>query len=938
MSNDDVVAYKIVLVGDAKVGKTSLLSRWASDDFIDFYEPTVSPELTTRVINVDGQNFRLQVWDAGFGETDIVAQFPYYARNAAGAFLMYDLSNSSSIDGVMHWHEQLKSIAASCFVVVLGCKADLPTAAGVEQQANMLCSSLDAVHAVTSAGNGRNVAQAFELLVRGIKRQTQVDNGGMAPRPPPDVLLPSTGEMPTVQLARPDRQVLEDSLGALSRGPQNQKAAPSRSVKLVLLGEPGVGKSCLAQRLGGDEAEAFQEDYTPTAGPEMLTRVAVINRAPVRLQIWDASGNDLMENMRICLPVLQDVDAVIVLYDISLRSTFDGINRWFRLLEAHAGSQVQVMLVGHKADRGTQRVVSAMEGRVRAKVLRVPFMEFSSRDSSGLAGLLDTLLAGDRPPPDWAAAEAGSEALSKVPPSDPVTSGTVCDPAALTAPVLGQADPLRVYQEDLALGDHSLPDPSSFAARIAAYDKPQAAERQGSSTQSPTSRPQEPRLSEPLPKPQARGNSSNFPVLKQSPNMSPGEKSPTQKGLEVSVEAMRRPSLGPSLDPDGDTSKASAPTPSGKSLDVPPVTGGPNRPSASPMPQRGGSLTKSAGPTSLGGMPKGQPTASPISTPSSVAKAPPIGSMRSPLPSPGSSPMQKRVYPTIKGGSDPFGLDEDTATADMALEQLRKRLERAGQALQSQAMAAANNLGVPVAVETVAGNAAVRTSEQLDAQRDQNREGRKGQEREQASTTPSSTPGIAWPQQQRAISRGAPAGSGTYPTGMRQISQTQDQLSGSTQRASSYLPSQDARTPTSAGGATPTLRQKLPQEEMMTPNPRQRFPHGYPNQRGSPTPLSRVPQQGSGMRRGTSPIHQPPQALPSGANRAAMSPSPIMGASLRLPVQAGAALPPGARRVPQQPLDSSQGSGPPVAPSSPRSASALAPMVQPGFVISRSFV
>mmetsp|Transcript_17113 Transcript_17113/g.13902 ORF Transcript_17113/g.13902 Transcript_17113/m.13902 type:complete len:84 (+) Transcript_17113:209-460(+) len=56
-------AYKVVLVGDAKVGKTSILSCWASggSGLSDYYEPTVSPELTTKDVSVDGRALRLQV-------------------------------------------------------------------------------------------------------------------------------------------------------------------------------------------------------------------------------------------------------------------------------------------------------------------------------------------------------------------------------------------------------------------------------------------------------------------------------------------------------------------------------------------------------------------------------------------------------------------------------------------------------------------------------------------------------------------------------------------------------------------------------------------------------------------------------------------------------------------------------------------------------------
>lgn len=387
MSTGEVPSYKVVLVGDAKVGKTSVLGQWARKEYSSFYEPTVSPELTTKDVVLETQSVRLQVWDIGFGEPDTVAQFPSYARGAAGVMLMYDLSDSSSVDGLAHWREQVKNHTGpkSVFVIV-GCKSDLPVATGVKQKAKAFCECFGFKHIETSAQTSVNIASTFALLATECLKLTQTER-----RAASDVQQ-STAPPP---MPSPDLTKLR------------QMAPAGRVVKLVLLGDARVGKSCLAQRVGGNQD--FEEEYIPTAGPEILTQNVYLNAASsaVKLQIWDVAGNDILENSRISTPVLQGVQAAMVVFDVTSRSSFESLDRWFRLLEAQADPNISVILIATKVDSLQPRMVAHEEGRNFAEAIRVPYAEVSSRTGSNCANIAELLLAGGRLPVNWEVATAG---------------------------------------------------------------------------------------------------------------------------------------------------------------------------------------------------------------------------------------------------------------------------------------------------------------------------------------------------------------------------------------------------------------------------------------------------------------------------------------------------------------------------------------------------
>lgn len=379
-----VLAYKVVLAGDAKVGKSSILTSWTTGTSPDYYLPTVSPELTTKDIDVKGCTVRLQVWDMGFGGPDTTAQFPRYVSGAAGAVLMYDTSDVSSVDNMKHWHQQISALAGpKCAFVVVGNKTDLPPADGVLTKARNFCDSISVEHIETCAQTNKNAARVFETLARELNQQAI---GGAG--------IPT--DLPTPLHARPPHS-----------------SALLKSVKLVLLGDPGVGKSSLAQRLGGSMMTPFQEDYVPTAGPEIHTRQLVIKGIPMKLQVWDASGQDLINDTKICTSVMKGMDAAVIAYDVTAQASFDSLGKWLQLVEAQAGPKIAVMIIGNKAD-AIGRVVPAELGHKHCEALCVPFTEFSARQNMDVTGLLGTLLEGDHPPPRWAAAVPASP-VSTVP-------------------------------------------------------------------------------------------------------------------------------------------------------------------------------------------------------------------------------------------------------------------------------------------------------------------------------------------------------------------------------------------------------------------------------------------------------------------------------------------------------------------------------------------
>lgn len=149
--------------------------------------------------------------------------------------------------------------------------------------------------------------------------------------------------------------------------------------KLVLIGDSGVGKSCLLLRFADD---AFTESFISTIGVDFRFRTVKIGDKTVKLQIWDTAGQERFRT--ITSAYYRGADGIIMVYDVTHRESFDHVREWLREVEKYAAPETAKLLIGNKSDR-SDRAVSEGEGAALAKELGgMPFLETSARTSDNV--------------------------------------------------------------------------------------------------------------------------------------------------------------------------------------------------------------------------------------------------------------------------------------------------------------------------------------------------------------------------------------------------------------------------------------------------------------------------------------------------------------------------------------------------------------------------
>ncbi|HMF34478.1 MAG TPA: Rab family GTPase [Candidatus Lokiarchaeia archaeon] len=176
MESDQMTAnFKIVLVGDEAVGKTSLVRRLIDENFLQDYLPTLGFEISCKNIEIEGINITFTIWDIGGQQIFEPIRRSYYTESR-GFLLVFNLANRVTFRNVDYWVSEVRETCPGAPIILVGAKADLDewhvTAEDVEQKANEL--QLDD-QIITSAKTNEGVVDAFTLLAQAILKNREVN-------------------------------------------------------------------------------------------------------------------------------------------------------------------------------------------------------------------------------------------------------------------------------------------------------------------------------------------------------------------------------------------------------------------------------------------------------------------------------------------------------------------------------------------------------------------------------------------------------------------------------------------------------------------------------------------------------------------------------------------------------------------------------------------
>jgi len=158
--------------------------------------------------------------------------------------------------------------------------------------------------------------------------------------------------------------------------------------KLLLIGDSGVGKSCLLLRFADD---TYTESYISTIGVDFKIRTVELDGKTIKLQIWDTAGQERFRT--ITSSYYRGAHGIIIVYDITDVESFNNVRQWLFEIDRFASENVNKLLVGNKSDLVNKRVVTKETATEFSEGLSIPFLETSAKNSTNVEEAFLTMAA-----------------------------------------------------------------------------------------------------------------------------------------------------------------------------------------------------------------------------------------------------------------------------------------------------------------------------------------------------------------------------------------------------------------------------------------------------------------------------------------------------------------------------------------------------------------
>jgi small GTP-binding protein len=175
----DGIDSKIVLLGSASVGKTSIICRAVSDEFDTEMPATIGACYTAKQVEVAGTQINLQIWDTA-GQERFRTLAPMYYRGSIVALLVFSVIEEKSLQDVKDWADEIKQQADEMPVLfVVANKADLVDERTVTtDQGEAVSKELGAFYSEVSAKSGRGIDELFVRVAEESLKKLHGDGGG----------------------------------------------------------------------------------------------------------------------------------------------------------------------------------------------------------------------------------------------------------------------------------------------------------------------------------------------------------------------------------------------------------------------------------------------------------------------------------------------------------------------------------------------------------------------------------------------------------------------------------------------------------------------------------------------------------------------------------------------------------------------------------------
>ena len=169
--------FKVLLIGNSDVGKSSIILRYVDETWTDVFVPTIGVDFKVKTLEVDNKQVKMQIWDTA-GQERFRTVVSSYFRGSHGLFLIYDITNRDSFKNLENWLKEIEGEASEKVLkILIGNKCDLEEDRDIKFEEGQAFANRNGMQFMeTSAKANTNINEAFEALAKLMIKFTSENN------------------------------------------------------------------------------------------------------------------------------------------------------------------------------------------------------------------------------------------------------------------------------------------------------------------------------------------------------------------------------------------------------------------------------------------------------------------------------------------------------------------------------------------------------------------------------------------------------------------------------------------------------------------------------------------------------------------------------------------------------------------------------------------
>ena len=159
--------FKVLLLGNSDVGKSSIILRYVDQTWSDIFVPTIGVDFKVKTLEIDKKNVKMQIWDTA-GQERFRTVVSSYFKGSHGIFIIYDITNRESFKNLENWLGEIeKNASEKVLKILIGNKCDLEEERDIQFEEGQAFANRNGMQFIeTSAKNNTNINEAFEALAK----------------------------------------------------------------------------------------------------------------------------------------------------------------------------------------------------------------------------------------------------------------------------------------------------------------------------------------------------------------------------------------------------------------------------------------------------------------------------------------------------------------------------------------------------------------------------------------------------------------------------------------------------------------------------------------------------------------------------------------------------------------------------------------------------